>query len=387
MSSRYRLFFNNIPATQEQLDRFEDITVSQGMGMAWTAELQVPIVTDERGNWSGEKEKFIKEFTQLRIEIQVGDGNFVPLIDGPIVGWQKQLSAEPGQSMLTVQVQDDSYYLNRAGKQYHFQGLRDDEIATQLFAEFSEVIKESQVDSTPAPLVTPIPDVVRRGTAMQVLRFLADRQIVDAYILPGSKPGQSIGCFRELPTRIDGLPDLVLLGSDRNVFDFKPSNDLQQPSRFTAYAVGLTNKNITQSSSNLDAVTRLGTVPTTPPDGVIHQLPPQGDAVAPDRRVAAETLRASYSISATGSVIADCYGGVLRPYQLIQIRGANSSNSGTYLISQVRHQLTRSQYSQSFTLRRNAQSKASAPNNNAGIVAAALAVGMSLKFNTQGRIF
>jgi hypothetical protein len=386
MSSRYRLFFNNIPATQEQLDRFEDITVSQAMGMAWTAELQVPIVTDEWGNWSREQYKFIKEFNQLRIEIQVGDGNFVPLIDGPIVGWQERLSAEPGQSMLTVQVQDDSYYLNRAGKQYHFQGLRDDEIATQLFAEFPEVIKESQVDPTPAPLVTPIPDVVRRGTAMQVLRFLADRQIVDAYVLPGSKPGRSIGCFRELPTRIDGLPDLVLLGSDRNIFDFNPSNDLQQPSRFRAYAVGLGDKNITQSDSNLDAMTRLGAVPTTPPDKVIHLLPPQGDSVAPDRRVEAETLRASYSISGTGSVVADCYGGVLRPYQLIQIRGANSRESGTYLICQVRHQLTRSQYSQSFTLRRNAQSKASAPNNNAGIVAAALAVGMSLKFNTQGRI-
>jgi hypothetical protein len=179
----------------------------------------------------------------------------------------------------------------------------------------------------------------------------------------------------------------VLLGSNRNVFDFNLTNDLQQPSRFRAYAVGLGGKNITQSDSNLDAVPRLGAVPTTPPDKTIHLLPPQGDAVDPDRRVAVETLRSSYSISATGSVISDCYGGVLRPYQLIQVRGVNPQDSGTYLISQVSHQLTRSQYSQTFTLRRNAQSKASAPNNNAGIVAAALVVGMSLKFNTQGRIF
>jgi hypothetical protein len=387
MSSKYRLFFNNTPATQEQLDRFEDITVSQGMGMAWEAKLQIPIVTDEKGNWSGEKDSFIANFTRLRIEVQVGDGGFVPLIDGPIVGSQRQLSAEPGQSMLTVRVQDDSYYLNREQKQYHFKGLRDDKIATQLFEEFPGVIKERKVHPTPAPLVNPIPDVVKRMTAMQVLRFLADRQIVNAYVLPGSKPGRSIGCFQKLPIRTDGLPALVLLGSDRNVFNFNPDNDAQQPTQFRAYALRLNDKQITRSDSDLTAVPRLGKAPTTPPDSAVELLRPRhGDTVDLDLWVAAETLRSSYSISATGSVIADCYGGVLSPYRLIQVWGANLRESGTYLICRVTHQLTRSQYSQTFTLRRNAQSQASAPNNNAGMAIAA-AVGVSFSFNVQGRIF
>jgi hypothetical protein len=386
-SVKYRLFFNNISATQEKLDRFEDITVSQGMGTAWEAQLQMPIVTDEKGRWLGEADRFIADFNPVRIEVQVGDGDFVPLIDGPILGSQRELNAEPGRSLLTIRVQDDSYYLNQEEKQYHFERLRDDEIATRLFQEFPGVIKERKIDPTPTPLVTPIPDVVRRGTAMHLLRFLADRQSLNAYVLPGSQPGHSIGCFQELPTRTDGLPSLVLLGSDRNVFNFNPNNDSQQPTRFRAYALGLSDKRITRSDSDLAAVPRLGKTPTTPPDSAVQLLRPRhGDTVDLDRWVAAETLRASYSISATGSVVADCYAGVLSPYRLIQVCGANTRESGTYLISRVTHRLTRSQYSQEFTLRRNAQSEESASNNNAGIAVAA-GVGISFSFNVQGRIF
>lgn len=386
-SVKYRLFFNKKSATQEQLDSFEDITVSQAMDMVWEAQLQVPIVTDENGKWSAEKYDFIANFNPLRIEVQVGDGDFVPLIDGLIVGCQSQLSSEPGHSMLTVRVQDDSYYLNRQEKQYQFERLRDDEIASQLLAEFPAVIKESRIDPTPPPPVTPIPDVARRESAMSLLRFLAERHGFNAYVLPGAKPGNSIGCFKKLPTKTDGLPSLILLGSDRNVFNFNPSNDSQQPTQFRAYSLGLSDKRITRADSDLEAVPRLGTAPTTPPDSAVQLLRPQhGDRADLDSQVAAATLRASYSISATGSVIADCYGGVLSPYRLIQVCGANTRDSGTYLINRVVHRLTRSQYSQEFTLRRNAQSEASPPNNNGG-VAAGIGISVSFSFNVQGSIF
>ena len=386
-SVKYRLYFNHKPATIEQLDRFEDITVSQAIGMAWEAELQLPVVTDEQGKWSQEKYPFIAEFKPLRIEIKVGNGGFIPLIDGPIVGVRQQLSSEPGKSMLTIRVQDDSYYLDREEKEYQFENLSDDEIARQLFAEFSKVIKEIRInDPIPPPPVKPNPDLRHKGTAMNVLRFLAERQTVDAYVLPGSKPGTSIGCFKELPTEIDGLPSLVLLGSDRNVFNFNPSNNAQQPRRFKACVLSLKDKHIARSESDLEAIPSLGTDSTIPADAAVELLTPQyGEGVDLDRLVAAHTLRASYSISATGSVLSDFYGGVLSPYRLIQVCGADIKESGVYLVSKVTHRLTRSQYSQEFTLLRNARSKAPAPNNNVGAIAGAVAVGFS--FNARGRIF
>jgi hypothetical protein len=384
---QYRLFFNNQPAKREELDRFDEITVSQEMDMAWEAQFQIPLCTDDKGRWSGERENFLADFKRVRVEIKIGDAPFVALIDGPIVGRERQLNSEPGRSMLTLRSQDDSYYLNQTEENFRFERSRDDEIAAQLFDQFRQVIKDKKIDKTPAPLRTPIPDVVQRGTAMQLLRFLAERQGFNAYVLPGQKPGQSVGYFKELPTKTDGLPPLILLGSDRNIFDFNPSHDAQRPSRFIAYTLGFTDQNITRSESDLSRVPRLGQSSTVRESDTAVQIlrPRHGDAVDLDRWVAAETLRASYAISATGNAIADCYAGVLSPYRLIAVRGANTSENGTYLISRVTHHLTRSLYSQDFTLRRNGQSEAAPANNNSGLPLASAILAVS--FNVQGRIF
>ena len=83
MTIFYRLFFNNIIATREQLDLVDEITVEQEIDMAWEAQIKILIATDDRGNWSAEDEEFLTEFTQVRVEIQLRNGAFVPLIDGP----------------------------------------------------------------------------------------------------------------------------------------------------------------------------------------------------------------------------------------------------------------------------------------------------------------
>jgi hypothetical protein len=221
-----------------------------------------------------------------------------------------------------------------------------------------------------------------------LLRFLAERQGFNACVLPGKKPGESIGYFKALPTATDGLPPLILLGSDRNIFNFNPTRDAQRPARFRAYSLGIADKTITRSESDLSGVSRLGESAAVreSSDAAVQILRPRhGDTVDLDSWVAGETLRASYAISATGSAIADCYAGVLSPYRLVAVRGANAGENGTYLISSVTHHLTRSLYAQDFTLRRNARSAADAPNNSAGIPQAIASI--SISFNVQGGIF
>ncbi|MCG8356841.1 MAG: hypothetical protein MI920_14825, partial [Kiloniellales bacterium] len=104
----YRLFLNDGPASQEETDRVEQIVVEQEVDMAWEARLDIPIGADEQGLWSSEDEVFAQPFNRVRIEVQVAGAAFVPLIDGPVVGSDARMSGEPGQSMLTVRVQDDS---------------------------------------------------------------------------------------------------------------------------------------------------------------------------------------------------------------------------------------------------------------------------------------
>lgn len=361
MTINYRMFFNNNPATREQLDRVEEITVEQEIDMAWEARMQIPIATDDKGNWTGEDEEFLREFNQVRIEIQIGEGAFVPLIDGPIVESGDRMNSEPGQSIKTVIVQDDSIRLNRDDRIFRFENLLDHEIASQLFGEI-EQIATTEIENTPAPSSSLPPVVVQRGTAMQLLRVLARRQGMHAYILPGEEPGQSIGCFKPFPTQTDDLPPLIILGAERNVAEFNTTNNAQHPARVTASILNIFDKTITQRTSDLGRLDLLGEETTFAEEGnTATQIlsPRDGDAVDLDQAVTAAALRSSYSTETTGTLLNDTYSGILTPYRVVSVGGANQRRSGDYLIRKVTHSLTRSFYSQSFTLQRNAQSSGS----------------------------
>jgi hypothetical protein len=354
----YRMFFNNNPATTEQLQQIEDITVEQEIDMAWEARIQIPIGTDEEGNWTGEDEVFTADFTRVRVEIKVGDTEFIPLIDGSIVGFNRQMSSEPGKSVIFLQVQDDSIYLNQEDEIFRFESLLDHEIASQIFSEIKQ-IASTEIENTTAPTNNQTPVVMQRGTKMQLLRSLAKRQGMYAYVLPGENPGESIGCFQKLPTEPDTLPALILLGSDRNVDEFHERNNAQQPARIQAFALSLKDKTIKKSTSSFAELDLLGDEPafqeeTNTAIQIIH--PWDEDTVDLEQLVKAEAERSSYAFDATGNILTNIYTGVLTPYRLVTVKGVNQRSSGNYLISKVTHTLTASNYSQAFSVRRNARS-------------------------------
>lgn len=353
----YRIFFNNSPATSEQLAQIEDITVEQEINMAWEAMIQIPIATDKNGNWTGEDEAFMADFARVRVEIKVGE-EFTPLIDGSIVGLNRQISSEPGKSSIALQVQDDSIYLNQEDQIFRFENLLDHEIVSQIFGEIKQ-IASTEIETTPVPTNNQIPVVMQRGTKMELLRALARRQGMYAYVLPGENPGESIGCFKKLPTQPDKLPPLILLGSERNVDVFNEQSNAQKPARIQAFALSLKDKTIKKSTSSFAELDLLGDdvafkEETNTGIQIIH--PWDEDTVDLDQLVKAEAERSSYAFDATGNIITYFYTGVLTPYRLVTIKGANQRSSGNYLISKVTHNLTASNYSQAFTVKRNARS-------------------------------
>jgi phage protein D len=197
---------------------------------------------------------------------------------------------------------------------------------------------------------------------MQLLRSLARRQGMHAYVLPGEEPGKSIGCFKSFPTKTDGLPPLILLGAERNVAEFNPTNNAQHPAKVTASILNIFDKKITQGTSDFGKLDLLGEETTfAEKDNTATQIlsPGYSDAVDLDQAVTAEALRSSYSTEATGSLLNETYSAILTPYQVVSVCGANQRHSGDYLIRKVTHSLTRSFYSQSFTLQRNARSSGS----------------------------
>ena len=71
-ASEFRAHFDGSPASRDQLDQIEAITVDQEIDMAWEARLEIPILTKGDGAWSGTDQSFASSFTRIRIEIRIG---------------------------------------------------------------------------------------------------------------------------------------------------------------------------------------------------------------------------------------------------------------------------------------------------------------------------
>src|SRR5690606_6280853 len=179
------------------------------------------------------------------------------------------------------------------------------------------------------------------------------------FVLPGPQPGQSIGVFRKLSTEPSDLPALVLLGADRNLRTFEVKNNAQRPGSVQAFSLRFSDKTVTQASAQYRDVELLGEQAalahlTTPAN---RQLQPgSGGEREPRQAANAEAERSSYAYEATGDVMTDCYGGVLTPPAVVSVRGVNGRLSGNYIVKKATHRLTRSEYTQSFSLIRNAES-------------------------------
>jgi hypothetical protein len=85
MIKEFKVYYGTTPATQEQLDAIEEIVVEQEIGRAWEARIKIPIQISEDGSWAGEDDPAYAEFARVRVEARIGEGDFIPLIDGRIV--------------------------------------------------------------------------------------------------------------------------------------------------------------------------------------------------------------------------------------------------------------------------------------------------------------
>jgi hypothetical protein len=352
----FRLFLENEPATREQLDAVEEITVEQRVDAAWEARATYPLRVDAKGRWIGADEPWMRPFARYRVEIRIAGGAWVPLIDGPVVQRRTPSNPEPGRSTLTLVVHDDSVLLNREHGSETLEGTLT-EVVERLFEH--EAIAGTDVEEPETgggDGATPYTQ--RRGSNMQLLRQLARQADMHAYVLPGDRPGESVGCFKAYPTGPGDLSALYLLGPERNLEEFDVSGDHQGPARAQASMLSFVDKSITTAQTGPDDLQLLGDEPA--PAGAreasLLAPPAYGGVTDPTTRATAAARRASRATEARGSVRTSAYGGVLRPYEAVKVGGVKDTDCGTYVVQSVTHTLTRSEYTQHFTLVRDAVS-------------------------------
>jgi hypothetical protein len=327
--ARYRLYFDDSPADADALAQLAGVRVEQAIGMAAAAELEVSLATDDAGVWSGFEESFAQPFTRVRVEVKVGEGDYIALIDGPVVGHRFDLDATPDASRLVVVAHDDSVLLDRDESVVVFENVPPSQIIDQLISGANLTPRVSAQLADPGAAFDRY--VVQRGTPMSTLRILARRFGMFVYVEPGDTPGQSVAVF-EAPTANDErLPELVLLGPDRNIGRFSAEFDALRPLAPKASNVKAVDKQTVTGQANSDDGTPLGddaahSLVSAPVTLLSHTREEQSDV---DTATAGVARLSAWAYRARGEVDNDLYDGVLRPHRKVRVRGAGRSSPAT----------------------------------------------------------
>lgn len=387
MNKEYKVYYGNSLASQAQHDAIEEIVVEQEIGKAWEARIKIPVCISGDGSWEDEDDPAYAEFARVRVEARIGNGAFVPLIDGSISSQLPDYNATPGLSAVTLVVLDDTNILHRQADSVSFSGQSDSEIVASIF-DTAQLGEEPDIDETPAS-----PDtnavVNQQGTMMEMLRSIAARyRNYHAYVLPGSTAGSSIGCFKKLPTEPDTtLQEMILSGSQQNITGFQIQRNSARASRVTGAHLSMSDKSITTASAgpgdNLSAGSDSATSGSDA-DLRLRRLPPGlGDVTDLDDAASGMAEESGFTLSAEGNVLPSVYSTILTPYKMVSVRVSNSRYSTGYVLYRVVHTLGISEYTQSFSVIGNAVSPQTSPAASLPAAAAAL----SFDFNVQVDIF
>lgn len=354
------------------------IVVDQGIDLAAEARVELEMCMDDHGRWSGPNAEYAQTWKRIRIEVRNHTAKWVPLIDGPIVAWDADISSEPGTSLMTLVAHDDSTLLNVEARYEKFEGKTDEQLVRQLLLRARAVIDTLDIDPFPdQPQDRPLKHI-KRGTEMEMLRSMAEPYDMHVYVLPGETVGMSMACVKRLSTRPTGLPDLMLTGADRNVDGFTARNNVAQATRYQGMQLdvdSVAQRKALRSKWTDDDTGPVHQDPSLEPEAVdppvellgrltaidsldalgVTLLPPHVSAFRDVAELVARwQQRSSYTISAQGSVRYGCYNGVLRAYDVVGVSGLPERLCTNFIVREVTHTLGRSEYRQDFTLVTNA---------------------------------
>jgi hypothetical protein len=377
---RFRVWFGDRPASEDELRRIEEIEVTQEMDAFWEARLQMALCLDEHGAWLHWPGDSSSPFSRVRVEFDIGNGRFTPLIDGPLVSIDAALDSQPGQSTATMVVRDDSAFLNRdEGTEAPFEHRRHSDIARELFGRF-EQIRDTRIEDTQADPET----TTRRGTVLQFLRELATADDRHAYVLPGDEPGASVGCFLPDPAGVSDLPPLVLIGDGRNLSSASVTQDPSGGGRTEAQVLRVDDQGVTSFETSAEDLGLMRNLPALPADLTPRRLLNPSDNTREDPAAAAtaQARRDGYVYKLASHVIPGCYAGVLTPYQKVRLDAGATPYSGDYLITKVVHRITPSMYTQELEAKTDSTTEVSG-----AAVAEALGGGLQVSVSVSGGIF
>lgn len=195
----------------------------------------------------------------------------------------------------------------------------------------------------------------QQGSDLEYIQLLAERVGYVFYLDPGPAPGMSTAYWG--PKIKVGVPQPALnadMDAGSNVENLSFSYNGNARSLPVVY--------IQNQQTKVPLPIPIPDIgPLNPPLGLIDPPPqkfrtlPETAKYSPTRAMLlgmAEAARSADTVTGRGSLDVTRYGRVLRPRQLVGVRGVGPAFDGLHYVSEVRHSIRRGEYKQSFTLSR-----------------------------------
>jgi hypothetical protein len=280
------------------------------------------------------------------------------LMDGVIIRQEAGVSNQPGQSTLTVTGEDLTVLMDlveRAGVPYP--GLGPAQRVHQIIDRYAEYGISPLVIPELVPQ-TPMPEKridFQSGTDLSYVTELAKANGFVFYLDPGPAPGRSRAYWgpevrlgkpqHALNVNMDALTNV-----DQMTFAFDGTAREQPEARVQFQA--------TRVSEVLDVpeVSTFRPPLARKPAPALKKKVLGGTAKkeGPESRaeVLAKAMESADAVSGSGQLDVARYGYVLRPRELVGVRGAGITYDGLYYVKSVTHDLQRGSFTQNFTLAR-----------------------------------
>jgi phage protein D len=383
--SAYRIAFGGQPVDTAFYGSVVSLSVAENTATASTLNLRLSLQLQDDGTWTLLDDSRLALFTSvsLLVGFQGGggiagalggtatsgaDGGLEPVFDGYITALDVSYGSTPGSVYLDVSGMDTSVLLSLEEKIATWTNVSDSDIVQQILGAYSI---QAQADDTATVHQENDTTIVQRGTDIQFVRSLAQRNGFEFYFETTKGSGTVVAYFR-LP-RLDGSPqpDLAIqFASQSNLRNFslrvsgqRPLNvkvaqidvkqnspDTEQVSATQLSALGATDLNALLGDT-LDGL-------VTPSDAQAEMLvmgTPTSDATELRTQAQAVSDEASWFVAASGEINGEAYQAVLRPRRLVLVKGVGPLYSGKYYVTSVSHDIKGDgTYTQRFEARRNA---------------------------------
>ncbi|PVE13611.1 hypothetical protein OG949_05005 [Streptomyces scopuliridis] len=284
-------------------------------------------------------------------------GTTTVLLDGLIVRQEVGASNQPGQTTLTVTGEDLTLLMDLEERTDRYPNLVPSKRVERILAKYADYGIDARI--VPEQIQQPAREQYRvdyqTGTDLQYVNELAKANGYTFYLDPGPVPGRSSafwGPERRLGQRQHALNvnmdnnstvDQLTFAYDGTARE-EPQARVQDP-----------------SSRDSTLLAQPDISPLRPPLGrratpALKRRTLSGTAKKDLGQASAEALaRAATSadaISGSGSLDVNRHGYVLRPRELVGVRGAGVTYDGDYYVKSVTHNLRPGSYQQNFTLSR-----------------------------------